>query len=324
MTEIINLEQIKSLLEINEVASAIEHGFISYSQGKTQIPMPGNLGFNNPQGDCHIKYGHIHGDPYFVIKTATGFYANSKMGRASGHGMISIWCRKTGMLEAILLDNGYLTDIRTAIAGQIAARYLAPKHVHKIGVVGAGMQARVQLEFLKSIIDCNEVLLIGNSMESTKACQNYLSNVGFTVSIAKNVKELCQSCNLIITTTPSVSPLIFGPDIAKGTHITAVGADGNNKHEIHEEVFSKADLIVVDSVEQCSQYGDFSYALKLNKQLQSRAKELGSVIEQPQSFGRTNQDQISVCDLTGLAVQDIKIAISIYQKFLDKLANRQR
>lgn len=116
---------------------------------------------DNPPGDVHLKYGYIQGDAYYVIKIASGFYENQKLGLPSSNGLMLLFCQKTGELLSILLDEGYLTDLRTATAGAIAAKYLAPRKVNCIGIVGTGTQARLQLRNLKRITDCRNVIVWG-------------------------------------------------------------------------------------------------------------------------------------------------------------------
>ncbi|MFQ5721575.1 MAG: ornithine cyclodeaminase family protein, partial [Candidatus Aminicenantales bacterium] len=145
----INLTQIKEALKNIDAVLAIEEGFIAYSQGRAVIPPVAELLFQDPPGDVHIKYGYIKGEEYFVIKIASGFYLNPKFNLPVGNGLMLLFKQKTGELVSILLDEGYLTNVRTAAAGAVVAKYLAPKKVTCIGIIGAGTQGRMQLEYLK-------------------------------------------------------------------------------------------------------------------------------------------------------------------------------
>ena len=123
MTRIVNLEEIKEIVKTHDISSFIEQGFEAYSKGLVIVPPVGELIFDDPPGDTHIKYGYIKNDDYFVIKIASGFYENYKLDLPTGSGLMLLFSQKTGNLECILLDEGYLTDVRTALAGQIAAKY---------------------------------------------------------------------------------------------------------------------------------------------------------------------------------------------------------
>ena len=125
--EVVNLKKIKSVLDIPVAIDLIEKGYVALSDGVATVPPVGYLGFTDPPADCHIKFGHIHGDEVFVIKIATGFYDNASRGLPIGNGMVVVLSAETGEPILLLHDSGYLTDVRTAIAGCIAARYLAPE-----------------------------------------------------------------------------------------------------------------------------------------------------------------------------------------------------
>ena len=151
---------IKNILEQLDLVPMIEEGFIAYSKGESIVPPVGELTFDQPPGDVHIKYGYIIGKTYYVIKIASGFWENEKYGIPNGQGMMLIFEQKTGQPRAILLDDAMLTDIRTAIAGQICAQRLS-NNINKIGILGTGLQARLQVEYLSKITDCKDVLVWG-------------------------------------------------------------------------------------------------------------------------------------------------------------------
>ena len=132
MATIIELKEIKSLLQKVDVVSAMAEGFVQYSNGNTVVPPVGELLFENPPGDVHIKYGYIKNDEFYVIKIASGFYENKKLGLPSSQGMMLLFNQKTGQTVSVLLDEGYLTDVRTAAAGAVAAKYFAPKKLRPL------------------------------------------------------------------------------------------------------------------------------------------------------------------------------------------------
>ncbi len=307
MTRILALEQIKKVLDPLRVISALEEGFVAYSEGRVNVPPVGHLCFEDPPGDCHIKYGCVPGDESFVVKVATGFYRNPEIGLPSSNGVILVFSQKTGRPEAILLDEGWLTDTRTAVAGAIAAKYLAPHKAVRIGIIGTGTQARRQLEWLARVIDSRDVAVWGRSEGRVEQYRRDMQAAGFSVHAAADVAHLCNECDLVVSATAARQPLIFAEMVRPGMHITALGADGGGKQELEAEVFTKADVCVVDSLAQCSAFGDASYALRKGVIAESRLVELGRVIRNP-DFGRQDDAQITIADLTGVAVQDIQIA----------------
>lgn len=309
--KIIPLDRILAALPEIELIDVIERGFVAYSRGEVVVPPVGEMIFEQPPGDVHIKYGYIRGDDHFVIKIASGFYDNPRLGLPSSGGMMLLFCQKTGRPLAALLDEGKLTDLRTAAAGAIAAKHLAPTNVQRIGVVGTGIQARLQLRHLKEVTSCRSVTVWGRSEEKLADYRAELEKDGFEITTTLDAGQVAAECNLIVTTTPSTEPLLFAEHIRQGAHITAVGADGPHKQELDSAILKMADVVVADSISQCLERGEIFRAIQDGKITKGGLLELGGVIS-GESPGRTSDEQITVADLTGVAAQDIQIAKAIY------------
>ncbi|WP_103867395.1 ornithine cyclodeaminase family protein [Aquimarina sp. I32.4] len=313
MSVIINLSEIKSILKNIDLMTAIEKGFVEYSNGNTVIPPIGELLFDKPEGEVHIKYGYLKEDDFFLIKIASGFYENTKIGIPSSQGMMLLFSQKTGQSEAILLDEGYLTNIRTAIAGALAAKYFAPKKIVAIGIIGTGIQAKLQLEYLQQYTSCKTVWIWGRNIKNVEKLKSELSDK-FVIHIAKTPNEISQHCNIIVTTTASKESLLLSEDILPGTHITAVGSDTSEKQELQSEILGKADIVIADSISQSKSRGEVYRAIQQGAILPEKVVELGNAIKN-EGLQRSNEQQISVVDLTGVAIQDIMIAKSIYTNY---------
>lgn len=312
--KIFSRKQIEQVLSIPKILEAIEQGYIVYSRGEAVIPPVGLLHCDSPLGDCHIKYGYAKNGKYYVVKIASGFYDNPKQGLPSTNGLMLLFDKQNGSPVCILLDEGYLTDIRTAAAGYVAAKHLASKTVSCVGIVGTGAQAYYQLKFLAFATACRRVMVWGRDVEKARKIAKHPDLSEWRFEIAHNLGQLTAECNLIVTTTNSSHPLLFADQIRPGTHITAVGADDLGKQEIDEKIFLKADKVIVDSRSQCSVFGDVSHALKSRLIKPEKVAELGEVLVNP-SLGRTSENQITVCDLTGIAIQDLQIAQIVYEEF---------
>lgn len=310
MMQILTLDQIKKALPSVDLVGDIEKGFVAYSHGKAIVPPVGELVLQDPPGDVHIKYGYLKGDDYYVIKIASGFYDNSKIGLPTSNGMMLMFSQETGQPVAALLDEGYLTDIRTAVAGAIAAKYLAPSSVTRIGIVGTGVQARLQLEYLGPVTDCRDVLVWGRDQGKLDAYVRDMAQFDFVVATTMDSEEIAASCNLVVTTTPSTVPILWGP-VRPGTHITAMGSDTHDKQELDASILQSADLVVADSISQCLERGEIHQALKSGAIKDSDIVELGNIVAGDVE-GRTSDDQITVADLTGVAVQDIQITKAVF------------
>jgi ornithine cyclodeaminase len=304
---IVELPEIEKALEDLDVLPLIEAGFVAYSEGRAVVPPVGELILD--EGETHIKYGFIRGEPWYVIKIASGFYGNPDRGLPSGDGMMLLFSQATGQPVATLLDHGHLTDVRTAAAGAIGARYLAPRGVARIGVAGTGVQARLQLRHLKQVTDCRLVLAWGRSDARLASYQRDMNAEGFEVGVTKDPAEL-GACALIVTTTPATEPLLNASDIRPGTHITAIGSDAPHKQELAPGILARASLVVADSRSQCRERGEIARALDAGAISPDQVTELGEVIAGT-SPRRTSDDQITVFDSTGVAVQDIQIASAV-------------
>ena len=313
--EIIEKKTIIEILKKIDLLHAIEQGFIAYSEGICVVPPIGELVFDEPPGDVHIKYGYIKGESHYVIKIASGYWENHKLGIPNGNGMMLLFNQKTGQPLAILLDNGILTDIRTAIAGQICAKNFSNK-IKRIGVIGTGMQAKLQVEYLKNITESRDVMVWGRNYKKMDLYKEHMEKIGFEVSFCKSPHEVASKCNLIITATASKDYILSKNDILKGTHINAIGSDTHGKRELGPGIIEQADLVIADSIEQCKDRGEIACSIRDGNLNLDNVVELGNVLSGKIS-GRQSESQITVSDLTGVAVQDIKIADSVFDKFME-------
>ena len=308
-------EQILKTLKNINLLESIERGFVEYSRGNSVVPPVGELLFNQPPGDVHIKYGYIKNQDNYVVKIASGFSENYKAGLSSSHGVMVMFDKNTGYLKCVLHDEGYLTNVRTAVAGSICAKYLAPSNINTIGIIGTGIQARMQLEYLKIVTDCREVLVLGRNKEKISKYIEDMKSHGFKINVASNSRELCKNSNLIITTTNANESLIQKDDIKEGTHITAMGSDTPEKRELDPEILNIADAVVVDSIPQCLERGETKNALDRNLIKKEELIEIGSIIDSGKKL-RKNNNEITVADLTGVAVQDIMITNAVYEQLI--------
>jgi len=316
MATIIPLSDILSVLKTIDVIGAMEQGFIQYSNDQAVVPPVGELLFDNPKGEAHIKYGYIKQTDYYCIKIASGFYDNPKFGIASSQGLMLLFSQLTGEPKAVLLDEGKLTDVRTAAAGALVARYFAPKDINAMGILGTGTQARLQLQYLQKVTPCRKAWIWGRNRTNAQQFKKEMEGE-LEINIAENPTEVAQYCNLIVTTTPTETPLLQASDILPGTHITAVGSDTSAKQELASDILSKADVLIADSIAQSQSRGEIYRATLDGKVDANRVVELGAAI-QNEKLQRINDEQISIADLTGVAVQDIMISQAVYINYLNR------
>jgi ornithine cyclodeaminase len=310
MTKILNLPEILSALPHIDVVGEVEKGFVAFSAGKVEVPPVGELLFPENHGELHIKYGAIHGDDVLVVKIATGFFNNPELGLNPFGGCFLVLSQKTGMVLAVLLEEGELTNHRTAAAGAVAAKHLAPKTVNAIGILGAGVQARLQADYLKRVTNCRELVLWSRDAARAELAVSDISAMGYRAKVASSIDALAAEANLIVTTTPAHRPLLRAEHVRAGTHVTAMGSDTPEKNEVEPALLAKADRVVADSKAQCLVRGEIHQAIKAGALLEEKIVELGAVIADP-SKGRRSEHDVTIADLTGVAVQDIMIAKAV-------------
>ncbi len=311
---VLHWPEIEELLDGLDLVTAMERGFAAYSRGRAVVPPVGELLLDEAPGEVHIKYGYVRGDDFYVVKIASGFFDNPKLGLAAGNGMMLLFAQATGEPRAVLLDEGRLTDLRTAAAGAVAAKHLAPSVVERIGIVGTGVQARRQLEALRGVIDCRAVLVSGRSPAALEAFREEMSALGFEVETTLEPSAIADRCNLIVTTTPSHEPLLTAEEIRTGTHITAVGSDTPDKQELDSAILASAHMVVADSLSQCRLRGEISHALREGVLAERDVVELGAIVA-GDATGRRSDDAVTVVDLTGVAVQDVEIASAVFRAY---------
>jgi ornithine cyclodeaminase len=304
---LITLKELEASIDRQEIKKGVSDALIAHAKGWIVSPQPGQLYFKEPVGDCHIKYGHTKGSKHFVIKIATGFYDNPKRNLPVNSGMVSVFSAITGELEAIFLDEGWLTSWRTAAAGAIASAALARPDAQIIAIIGAGHQAELQAAWHADVYPNASFVIAARVFEKSKALADRLQEKGLTAKAVANIEDAVASADLVITATPASSPLFRAEAVKTGTHITAIGADSLGKQELDPRIFVRAACIVVDDAAQCLHHGDFGFAVRAGLVRTEQCIALGSFLESQASRVR-KQNDITVADLTGVAAEDIAIA----------------
>lgn len=313
------IEEIKHTIsftqDLAKLLDSQRQAFIDYSKGLIYVPQPLQMTFTNPSGDCHIKAGVRAKDELFVVKIATGFYNNTNQGLPSIDGAFLLFSTKTGLLEAILCDGGYLTLLRTALAAGVAAQ-TTPFPINKIGIVGTGGLANLILQVLRLLFPSVAIQVWGRNFVKAKS----LVVDDPRISTTNSISELLQNSNLVITATASTKPIIHAKNISDNVHIIALGADEPGKQELDVSVFKMADQVIVDSKEQALRFGDSFHAMNAGIINSEKLEELGKILIT--NSITTSQTTIMITDLSGIAAQDIAISSYVLNKIMiGKLKN---
>ncbi len=312
--------EIRRCVELDlDVVAAIEDGFSRLSGGLVSLPPIMRIDIPDFKGEVDVKTAYVRGLDSFAIKIASGFFENYRLGLPSGSGMMVIMSARTGMPEAVLLDNGYLTEVRTGAAGAVTARHLARQTIETAGVIGAGSQGRYQVRGLRLVRNFRRLLVFDLAPQRAKDYAAEMAPaLGIEVIHAPDVETVVRESDVVLCTTPSQSPYLHAEWLHPGLHVTAMGADAEHKQELRVEVLSRADRLVCDSKAQCFRLGELHHGLEQGAiSLETPVTELGEITSGKKP-GRTDDSQVTVCDLTGTGVQDTAIALLAYRRAIEK------
>lgn len=292
-----------------EIIDCIESAFSALATQDVVMPPVLSMALPHVNAEVDVKTAYVPGLDGFAIKVSPGFFNNPSLGLPSLNGLMVLLSARTGQVQAVFLDNGYLTDIRTAAAGAVAARHLAPETVTTMGVLGTGVQARLQVIAAAKVRPVEKVLVWGRSREKADLLATELrTTLGVDVQAVPDRHALVAACQLVVTTTPARDAILDAGCLHPGLHITAMGSDQEDKNELSPRILVQADVLVCDRISQCASLGELRTALENGLMTRTeKAVELGAVIAGT-AAGRTSNEQITVCDLTGTGVQDTAIA----------------
>jgi ornithine cyclodeaminase len=290
--------------------------FVALAEGRATMPPILRLDIPAANGEVDVKTAHIEGLPAFAIKISPGFFDNPGLGLPSVNGLMTLFSATTGLLEAVLLDNGYLTDVRTAAAGAVAAEQLARPEATTVTVLGAGVQARLQLEALALVRKLTAATIWARDHDRAQETALAMAEtLGIPVGVTRDPGEAVSRADIVLTTTPAAAPVLQAGWLRSGQHVTAMGSDAEHKNEVDPAVFAREGLVyVADSVAQTRRLGELHHAIAAGTAAADAAfPELGALVTGT-AEGRTSAEQITLCDLTGTGVQDTAIATLALQR----------
>ena len=286
----------------------VESAFATLARGGVEMPPILSMHMPEVNGELDVKTAYVPGLPGFAVKLSPGFFDNPAKGLPSTSGLMVVLSSETGRVQAVLLDNGYLTDVRTAAAGGVAARHLAREDASRAAIFGAGLQARMQLRALCLVRPISEAVIWARDAAKAQALAVELTTGDLQVRASADPEEAAGFADVIVTTTPASEPILRADWLRPGHHVTAMGSDQPGKCELEPECLACANLYVADRVSQTRLMGELRAALAAGSAPDPDSiPELGDIVlgRHP---GRTDPDQITIADLTGTGVQDTAIA----------------
>lgn len=313
---IVREDELRQCIELDaEVVGAVKEDFRRLALGDASVPPVLSVEVPERRGELDVKTAVIRELDSFAIKIASGFFDNEKDDLPVTSGMMILVSSITGFPRAILLDNGYLTQVRTGAAGAIAAEHLARADIRTVGIIGAGLQGRYQARAVRLVRGFQRILVfdIGEG-KAERYVQEMGPSLNVDVEVVGDVGELVKNSDVVVTTTPSRKPYLRPDWLHPGLHITAMGADMEEKQELFPEVIGRADIIACDLKSQCFARGELHHALEADMITRTTPiVELGDMIL-GRRMGREKNEQITVCDLTGVGIQDTAIAVLAFER----------
>ncbi|WP_417579622.1 ectoine utilization protein EutC [Pelagibacterium sp.] len=308
--QILTEADLRTLVPLDlEALDCVESAFVALAGGDVVMPPILRLDIAEANGEVDVKTAYVPGLDSFAIKMSPGFFDNPRLGLASTNGLMVVLSAKTGLLEALLLDNGYLTDVRTAAAGAVAAKHLSRVDSESVAIIGAGMQAKLQLEALALVRPIKKAVIWARDRNKAEDLARHASQtLKIAALVASSPEAAVRGADVIVTTTPATAPLVMADWIEPGQHLTAMGSDAEHKNEIDPALVKKADVYIADRLSQTRLLGELHHAIATGHVDDDAVfSELGEVIAGT-GAGRTDPNQITFVDLTGTGVQDTAIA----------------
>lgn len=298
---------LRALMPLDAAAvDCIEDAFRALATKPVAMPPVLRLDIPEHRGEVDVKTAYIPGLDSFAIKISPGFFGNPAIGLPSTNGMMVVLSAQTGLVQALLLDNGYLTDLRTAAAGAVAARHLARSDAAVAAILGGGMQAEMQLRALMLVRPLRAARIWARDTGRAGRLAARL-DLGIPVIATASIAEAVRGADVIVTTTPAEKPILHADLVAPGQHVTAMGSDAEHKNEIDPALVARA-TYVADRLSQTRRLGELHHAIAAGLVAPDAVfPELGQIVA-GQVPGRTGVRAITLADLTGTGIQDTAIA----------------
>ena len=318
-TLLLNKSEVGSLINLDEVFDAVEDGYRSFNSGKVVQPDFISVVTPGTHEGIDFKCGLDSGGGYISMKASSGGYdKNPSIGLPIGMNTVMLFDANTSALRCVM-DGTWITGCRTAAAGAISVKYLSRKDSEKLCVIGAGNQARRQLRAIMRVRKLSEVYVWNLDKDEADNYVSEMSNeTGLNIKSVSTAEEAVKNADIIVTVTRGRrGPVVKNEWIKPGTHIVAIGADMPDKQELDENIFKGA-KIVNDSIKLCAKNGETHHALENGIiDIKDIHAEIGEIILGNKA-GRENENEITIFDTVGMAIQDNVMAAYLYKAAVEK------
>jgi len=317
MSLVLTASQVMQVLDMDLALAAAQDAFQAYGEGRVNMPPKSYLTLAH--GDFRAMYGEIFlADAHICgLKWVNVHPGNPAKGLLTVMAKIILNDPETG-LEFADLDGTQVTNFRTGAAGGLAAKYLARPDASRLGLIGAGAQARTQLAAILKVRPLKEIVVYDRHLTCSRPFADYITaTYGVAARPVAEVSEAVRGLDIVVTTTPSNQPVVFREAVSPGTHINAIGADAQGKEELDPAILQAA-KIVVDDWAQASHSGEINVPLAQGKLKPEQIYGSLGEIAAGKKPGRTNPEEITVFDSTGLIIQDLALGYAVYKRAKEK------
>ena len=317
-TLLLKKEEVRELIRMKEVIGTVEEAYKAFNSDQVDQPDYMSIHLPSPRGEIDFKLGYNKGNEMISMKASSGGFPNNptEHGVPSGMGTILLFDARTCALICVM-DGSLITGLRTGAAGAVSVKALARKNAKKITSIGTGNQARMQIRAINEIMKIEEIHAWDHTAESTaKFKADIEREFDIPVVIANSKQEAVEQADILITTTRGKGSVVEAGWVKPGTHIVAIGTDAKGKQEFDPEIFRNAKA-VVDSILQCTEKGEIQHALRENILTKDGIHaEIGEVLlgKKP---GRESDEEITIFDSTGMAIQDNTTSTKIYRNAIE-------
>lgn len=314
-------KEVRSLLTMDDAIAAVQKAFLDHGMGRTQMPSKSYLHLPDHNGDLRCMPAYLEGQDMAGVKIVNVHPGNPLIGLPTVMALLILHSPHTGEPLAIM-GATYITSMRTGAAGAIAARYLARPDSHVIGMIGAGAQARTQLQGLSRHFQIDQVTVFDSFADRARAfAEDVLGFLKCDCIAVAGPEEACE-CDILVTTTPSRQPVVRNEWVRPGTHINAIGADAVGKQELESALLKRA-KIVVDDIVQSVHSGEVNVPISEGiLRPEEIHAQIGEVLAGKKP-GRVSSEEITIFDSTGLGIQDVATGHAVYEKALQSGMGRR-
>ena len=318
-TLLLTKEEVRGLISMKEVIGTVEEAYRAFNSG--EVVQPGYFGIHlpPPRGEIDFKLGYCESNEMISMKASSGGFIDNpaRHGVPNGMGTILLFDARSCAL-ACVMDGSLITGLRTGASGAVSVKALARKDAKAIASIGTGNQARMQIRAIREVMKIERIHAWSRSPDTVSRFKADIeSELGIPVAMADSKREAVERADILVTTTRGKGPLVEAGWVKPGTHIVAIGTDQQGKQELDPEIFRGA-KIVLDSIEQCVEKGETQHPLngKVIGKDDIHA-EMGEILlgRKP---GRENEDEVTIFDSTGMAIQDNTTATKIYRNAIER------